>query len=295
MNQIDIKLKAMAKQEDFSLPKDAEARIANTLESLPELKSKERSFRCRKYRRPTAAAFAAALALFLILPNISPSIAYAMQSLPVIGKMVRVVTIRDYKYEDSHHSANAAIPKVEVEDDNLQHSADLINGDVEVLTNALLQRFKQDVEASGSQSYSSLDISYEVVTNTDSWFTLKLTVFEAAGSSNTYYKYYHIDKAAGSIVALKDLFKENSSYAEAISQSIKEQMKQRMEEDDSTIYWLDSEFPEFDFTSIDETHNFYFAEDGNIVIAFDKYEVAPGSMGCPKFEIRKEVYQKYLK
>ena len=36
-------------------------------------------------------------------------------------------------------------------------------------------------------------------------------------------------------------------------------------------------------------------EDGNIVIVFDKYEVAPGAMGTPEFEIDKEVYKMFLK
>ena len=38
-----------------------------------------------------------------------------------------------------------------------------------------------------------------------------------------------------------------------------------------------------------------FSEDGNIVILFDKYEAAPGYMGCPEFEIPETVYAEYLK
>ena len=33
----------------------------------------------------------------------------------------------------------------------------------------------------------------------------------------------------------------------------------------------------------------------NIVIVYNKYEVAPGSMGCPEFVIDKKIYEKYLK
>jgi hypothetical protein len=293
MNDFDKKLKAMAKQEESSLQESAAQRIASTLEGLPE---KRINLKRRPHINAWAVAVAAAIALFLILPNISPSIAYAMQKLPIIGKVVKVVTIRDYKYEDSHHKANAAIPKVEVDgDSSLQQSADLINGDVEELTSALLERFKHDTEELGNEAHTSLSIDYKVLVNNDSWFTLKLTVYEGAGSSNTYYKYYHIDKTSGSIVTLKDLFNENSGYKEAISENIKSQMKVQMASDNSIVYWLDSEIPEWDFTSIKIDQNFYFAEDGNIVIAFDKYEVGPGCMGCPEFEIPKEVYQDYLK
>jgi len=292
MNELDTKLKALAKQEECSLPEPAYRRIASTLEGLPD---KRINIRRRTHAHAWAVVSAAVMTLFLVLPNIDSSIAYAMQDLPVIGKIVKVVTIRDYVYEDSHHSARVSIPMVAVDDNTLKQSADLINGDVEELTNALLERFRQDTEEVGSEAHTSLDISFEVITNTDSWFTLKLTVFEGAGSSNTYFKYYHIDKSTGSIVVLKDLFKENSGYIEAISQNIKDQMKQQMEEDESKIYWLNSEFPEWDFTSIKEDQNFYFAPNGNIVISFNKYEVAPGSMGCPEFEIPKQVYEEYLK
>ena len=40
---------------------------------------------------------------------------------------------------------------------------------------------------------------------------------------------------------------------------------------------------------------FYFSENGNIVIVFDKYEVGAGSSGAPEFEINKEIYEKYMK
>lgn len=292
MNEFDTKLKALAKQEDCSLTDSAFQRISSTLEGLPD---KKINIKRRTHVHAWAVIPASVIALFLILPNIDSSIAYAMQNLPVVGRIVKVVTIRNYIYEDRYHSAKASIPKVEVDDDSLQKSADLINGDVETLTNALLERFKQETKETGSEAHTSLDISYEVVSNTDSWFTLKLTIFEGAGSSNTYYRYYHIDKSTGSIVVLKDLFKESSDYIKAISQNIKDQMKQRMEEDDSQMYWLNSEFPEWDFTSIKEDQNFYFAPDGNIVIAFNKYDVAPGAMGCPEFKIPRQVYEEYLK
>ena len=49
------------------------------------------------------------------------------------------------------------------------------------------------------------------------------------------------------------------------------------------------------FSKIDNNQNFYFSENGNIVIVFDKYEVGPGSSGAPEFEIDKSIYERYLK
>ena len=68
-----------------------------------------------------------------------------------------------------------------------------------------------------------------------------------------------------------------------------------MSTDTSLSYWIDDENVNIGFTKIDGEHNYYFSEDGNIVILFDKYEAAPGYMGCPEFEIPETVYAEYLK
>ena len=49
------------------------------------------------------------------------------------------------------------------------------------------------------------------------------------------------------------------------------------------------------FQGITEQTNFYFNERGELVIAFDEYEVAPGSMGAPEFVIPQEVTAALLK
>lgn len=56
-------------------------------------------------------------------------------------------------------------------------------------------------------------------------------------------------------------------------------MQTRMAEDKSITY--------DDFGSIRSDIDFYINEAGNPVIVFDKYEVAPGFMGRPEFEITK--------
>ena len=55
----------------------------------------------------------------------------------------------------------------------------------------------------------------------------------------------------------------------------------------SKIYWVENAEIGQDFVTLDDKHNFYWDKDGNLVIVFDKYEVAPGSMGAPEFVIKK--------
>ena len=97
-------------------------------------------------------------------------------------------------------------------------------------------------------------------------------------------------------MTLEDLFVEGSDYISAISENIKTQMKEQMAADEGVIYFLDNDdMPEFNFQGITEQTNFYFNEKDELVIAFDEYEVAPGSMGAPEFVIPQEVTAALLK
>ena len=47
--------------------------------------------------------------------------------------------------------------------------------------------------------------------------------------------------------------------------------------------------PEDDFQQIAADQSFYVNQQGQLVIAFNEYEVAPGYMGCPQFVIEDSV------
>mgnify|MGYP002740095048 FL=1 len=53
-------------------------------------------------------------------------------------------------------------------------------------------------------------------------------------------------------------------------------------------------FPE-DFAGIDAEQNFYLDANGNLVLVFDEFAIAAGSMGMPEFTIEKNIYQDLLK
>ena len=71
-------------------------------------------------------------------------------------------------------------------------------------------------------------------------------------------------------------------------------MLEAMEKDSDLKYWVqDSTFGN-DIVSKRAEHNFYWNENGDLVIPFDKYEVAPGYMGTPEFTIEKNVIANFL-
>lgn len=176
------------------------------------------------------------------------------------------------------------VPNVSLSADG--DAAEHINNDVNELADQLMEQFYNDLELVGDEGHSSIFVDYDVVFNTQGWFTLKLNVNIEAGSGNRYFVYYNVNRNTGEIVKLADLF-NTSDFNEILIDIIIEEMHSKMEEDSNVIYWTkDTGFGQ-EFASIDD-RNFYFNEDGNLVIPFDKYEVAPGAMGCPEFVIEIE-------
>lgn len=250
----------------------------------------------RNIGRTVGWAAAAAALVLVVVPNVSANAAYAMEQIPILGNVIKVVTIRNYQFENENYSAD--IQRVQLEQGNgaenagmegaeTENSIQTINESIEEMTDRLIARFEEQKELEGG--HGSIDTTHEVITDTDTWFTLRINVTETAASGYQYQYYYHIDKTTGEIASLKDLFQEGADYITPISENIKEQMRKEMQADESKIYWIDSEDEIVEqFEAIKEEQNFYLNEDGQIVICFDEYEVAPGYMGLVEFVVDEE-------
>ena len=278
MDRFDEMLRERAKNEPFPLPEDYAGRVFATCAALEETKPKRHSYRW-------AAWAAAALALFIAVPNVSPTAAAAMADVPVLGAIVRVVTFRNYVYDDGWHSADVSVPELGGGD-----AAQAVNEQVRAYTDRLIARFEETCEEElGKEGYHGLDVTSTVVTDTDEWFTLRVDAVEIQASGYEFSRFYHIDKVGDRVVTLKDLFREDADYVTALSGEVRRQMEEQMAENAEVSY-----FPE-EFTAIDPEQNFYWAADGSLVLAFDEYTIAPGSMGMPEFTIPADVYENLLK
>ena len=107
-----------------------------------------------------------------------------------------------------------------------------------------------------------------------------------AGGSVDYSRYFTLDKRTGEVLSLSDLFLEGSDYIGAISNDILRQMTEQVEAGEGDYFIPGGNWPEEEcFQAIDANQNFYLDASGGLVIVFDEYEVAPGSMGMPSFLI----------
>ena len=284
--------------------------------------------RAERARRRSAWTAAAAMIVLIALPNTNVQIAHAMENIPVLGGFFRLVTVRQYNYSDENHDAEIELAQITYGEDGegtpvgevavgaaAPDNADVgnaegagqeagvaklseegvqeINQDMETTVDELIRQFEDTLSEEG---YHGLHVSQEVVTDNAQYYTVKLSARETEASGYEHNQFYTIDKQTGNVVALADLFAEGSDYISVISENIKTQMREQMVADEGVIYFLDDEdMPEFNFQSITEQTNFYFNESGELVIAFDEYEVAPGYMGAPEFVIPQKVTAGLLK
>ena len=276
-DEFDEILRERAKQEPFPLPEDYAGRVFRTCAALEDTPAK------RRHASRWAGVAAAVLALFIAVPNVSPVAAAALAEVPVLGTIVELVTFRSWTYDDGHASADVTVPELDG-----SAAAREVSDQVRAYTDQLIGQFQTDCEALG-EGYKSLDVTSSVVTDSDSWFTLRVDAVETQASGYQFSRFYHIDKATGQVVTLRDLFREDADYVTPLSEEVRRQMEQRMAADESVRY-----FPE-EFSAIDPEQNFYFNGEGELVLVFDEYTAAPGSMGMPEFTIPAEVYGGLLK
>ena len=279
-------------------------------------------------RRSAWTVVAAAAVVMIALPNTNIQIAHAMGNIPLLGGFFRLVTVRQYNYNDENHDAEVELAQITYGEDagegspvgeaaaapegtaagsvegasagqetavaNLsEDGVEAVNQNMEATVEELIRQFEDTLSEEG---YHGLHVSQEVVTDNERYYTVKLSVLETEASGYEHNQFYTIDKRTGNVVTLEDLFVEGSDYISAISENIKTQMQEQMAADEGVIYFLDNDdMPEFNFQGITEQTNFYFNEKDELVIAFDEYEVAPGSMGTPEFVIPQEVTAAILK
>ena len=275
MDQFDEMLKQRAREEPFPLPEDYAGRVFQTCAALEETGPRKR----RSYRWTAWAA--AVLALFIAVPNVSPAAAAAMADVPVLGAIVRVVTFRNYVYDDGSYSADVFVPELEG-----GQAAQAVNEQVQAWTDRLIGQFEETCQAElGREGYLGLDVTSAVVTDSDAWFTLRIDAVETQASGYQFSRFYHIDKATDRVVTLGELFREDADWSAVLTREVRQQMEERMAADSGASY-----FPE-ELTEIGPDQNFYFNGSGELVLVFDEYTVAPGSMGMPEFTIPADVYE----
>lgn len=267
--------------EEIPVPDEAKRRLEEGIRKAKE--EKRNVIRLRLIKRVGGTAVAAMVAL-TVLVNASPAVAQAMERVPVIGAIAKVVTFRTY--EDSRENAGAQVNIPQIEGEGQQPEA---NQAIEEYANRLIQMYEEEIQAGGENGNYGLDSTYDVVFENQKYVSIRIRSTLTMASGTEFVKVFNIDKATGQVVELKDLLCGDEAVMAGISENIKAQMEAQMAADENVTYFLNSDTPEWDFKGIDGDESYYFNENGQLVIVFEEYEVAPGYMGAVEFVIPESV------
>lgn len=262
-------------------------------ERLEKLMSEQKKTSKNKMilRRFGGGVIAAAAAL-TIATNTSAQAADLLAGIPIIGAFTQVVTFRDYAEQNENIEANIKSPHVQgLGDEKLEAE---LNAKFDKFADELIAQYEADVKALGSEGHKSVSSSYQVINETERLLTIEIETLIEEASSVQLKTYYNVDKQAGKLLSLQDLFKPGADYIPAVSAEIKKQMMQQMKENEEKAYFIRSDEEPEGFDTIDAQQQFYINGEGKLVISFDEYDVAPGYMGAVSFVIPTDVISNIL-
>ena len=282
-------IEAMGKiDERYVMEADEEA----SAEKSEEKKEKVLSMKDKTKRRRLPAFLktivAACFIFSVLLPNVSEKSAYALQSIPGLGRYFQLITLRKYSFHDDSHSAEVQTPYLAVgAEEAKSDSAEKINADIAKITDELIQEFKEELTKS---EYKNLDVHSEVILNSEEYYVLSLSVLQEEGDSHTLNHYYTVDKHSGELLTLSELFPYTANYKEILTEEVKKQIKEHNRISEDKYFVQDGEDEE-GFREVTDEQSFYINADKHLVLVFPEGEIAPMSMGEIQFIMPESIWQ----
>ncbi len=286
--------KEQLKQLHQSIPPPPELAglVAETIAAAP--------FRQRRRSgwKKTIAAFAACLCLFALSVNLSPAFAASLYELPLVGDVAMLFTFRETRQTDEAKNVVIRAPALRGVGDTAleQQINDRIAERIDLLQQQGDQMAQDYLEAynatKGENDHAfwkvEINIGYQMKYSSPEIISFELYFASSAASSFEQQYFYNIDLHTGRDLTLEDLL--GPDYLSLCNQAVEEGMARRLAQDPNAFYYsLEDDIledDEFAFRSIRPDQPFYINHAGNPVIVFEKYEIAPGYMGAPEFEVR---------
>lgn len=278
--------------------RDLFSRISPSPELIEQTKEKmrdqirlERVCRCsfarsRRMLTRLSASAAAVVLVFSLSVNLSPAFADAVRDVPVLGSIAEVVTLKNYFEQKDNVSYSVRQPAVA--DDQGQVQDDVVNQQIQQAIDTYLADAQQRIEeykeaylATGGTEEEFLSrniqvqVDYQVFSQTEDTLSFALYMDENWVNSYGIVKYYNLDLQTGQPLTLQDLLGDN--WQSMVNEEIAAQIQQQ--EQEGIPYLID----ESTFSGVTDQTKFYINDQHQIVIVFDKYEIAPGSSGRPEF------------
>lgn len=251
--------------------------------------------RRRRWFRGGAMGLAACLC-FCVLVNSTPAFAAAVADIPVLGMLARVVSVEQYVVRDDYQYIQVNLPALE--DTGNTALEQRINTEIRTRIDQVLAEAEARAEetreaylATGgkAEDFIPVDVTvdYEIKHSDEHYLSFLLTVSEVRASSYTQLYDYNIDLTTGRQLTLPDLL--GPDYQSVIREAVLAEIDRRTAADPSQVYFVGAAAQESDMEwgqdPFDTDPHFYLNSDGDLVVLYEKYAIAPGYMGQPEFVI----------
>lgn len=302
--------------DNIEVPEELEVSVQQLImgREVKEINKSRWKMKRVRYAVSAAVIFLAVLTIGL---NTNQAFAQGMEEIPLVGKLVKVLTIRSYREVRDNTVIDVKIPGIQTGNDaqtenNMKPENDIQTGsgtqtgkdaqtivDINTKIREIVDNYTSEaekriadykeafLETGGTEKEweernFKVQVDYEVKARTEDYLSLVLTGNEDWSGAYGIQYYYNLDLKTGENLTLKGLLGED--YTKIADTQIKAKMDKRVSQNPDYMYFSKDEGG---FSGITDKTNFYINSSGNPVIVFDKYEVAPGFMGRQEFEIVK--------
>lgn len=267
--------RAKEQYQQIPIPKALSGRVQTAIDSVPA--PQRRTARLVPY---CASILLGMCATFVLLLNTNAAFANSMEDVPFWGSVAKVLTFRSYEIENEAESVRVRIPEFHYDqNDELERR---INYEIRAKVDAMVQEIESRaqmyrtafIETGGEPEEFvpiSVEIDYRVLCSNEQVVSFELSKCETMASAYTEYTYYNIDLQTGKELTLQDVL--GPDYEAVMNESIRAQIDARIRNGEDFFE------EEGRFEGIRPDQPFYIDANMQVVAVFEKYEIAPGSMG----------------
>lgn len=256
-----------------------------------------KTFTFPHFRQGMAAAAVVLLAGTVGL-NASPTFAEAMAKAPVVGPLAQILIFHSFHGTVEDVELDVDIPIIQTTIDSELPAQ--VNAQIQQLTHNYLEDAKDEFYAYKEAFFANggtneewanrtmdITVDYDVKYFDDSTLSLELIAAKCWASAEEEHHFYTIDLTKDKALTLADVLGEN--YVTICNESIKAQIEARIAADENASFFGFGEDDGFvdGFTTVTEDTAFYLTEEGDVVVSFPEYSIAPGYMGVQEFKIEK--------
>jgi len=280
--------KKNALYHEIDIPKELDEMINKTIEQINEERIQEKGNKTRHSTMNKGLAIALGIALIVVPLNVSKSVASFAGEIPVVGAIARLLTFRSYDFEEAIVKGEVNIPAVDGLTDAAYETQ--INELIEErVTTALAEskeraaEYKEAYIATGGteEEYAGrkieVKVDYKIFSSTTESLSFLVYSHESLAAVYATYEYYNIDLENNKELTLEEIV--GTQYESIIT----DQVNAFIQETKNDIGYFDEALTgKWTFR---QDMDFYLNTSGNVVVVFDKYELASGASGRLEVEI----------